>query len=85
MCSANNEPTEFLSVDNLTKHVKDLTMTNALKKSESYFQTKYNRVPINTQTIKGKSQDILNPKVKVHLQYSFQNCYGGQLADHIHE
>ena len=41
LCSANNEPTELLSGDDLTKHVKDLTMTNKLKKSESYFQSKY--------------------------------------------
>ena len=40
-CSANNEPTELLLGDDLTKHVKDLTMTNKLKKSESYFQSKY--------------------------------------------
>ena len=41
MCSANNEPTELLLGDDLTKHVKDLTMTNKLKRSESYYQSKY--------------------------------------------
>ena len=41
LCSANNEPTELLFGDNLTKHVKDLTMTNKLKRSEGYYQSKY--------------------------------------------
>ena len=41
MCSANNESTELLFGDDLTKHVKDLTMTNKLKRSESYYQSKY--------------------------------------------
>ena len=40
LCSANNEPTELLFGDNLTKHVKDLTMTNRLKRSEGYYQSK---------------------------------------------
>ena len=40
-CSANNEPTELLFGDDLTKHVKDLTMANKLKRSESYYQSKY--------------------------------------------
>ena len=41
LCSANNEPTELLFGDELTKHVKDLTMTNRLKRSEGYYQSKY--------------------------------------------
>ena len=41
MCSANNESTELLFGDDLTKHVKDLTMTNKLKRNESYYQSKY--------------------------------------------
>ena len=41
MCSANNEPTELLFGDDLTKHVKDLTMTNKLKRGESFYQSKY--------------------------------------------
>ena len=41
LCSANNEPTELLFGDDLTKHVKDLTMTNKLKRSESCYQSKY--------------------------------------------
>ena len=41
LCSANNEPTELLFEDDLTKHVKDLTMTNKLKRSGSYYQSKY--------------------------------------------
>ena len=41
LCSANNEPTELLSGDDLTKYVKDLTMTNRLKRSEGYYQSKY--------------------------------------------
>ena len=41
LCSANNETTEFLYGDDLAKHVKDLTMTNKLKRSESYYQSKY--------------------------------------------
>ena len=40
LCSANNEPTELLFGDDLTKHersnMKDLTMTNKLKRSENY-------------------------------------------------
>ena len=38
---ANNEPTELLFGDDLTKYVKDLTMTNKLKRSENYYQSKY--------------------------------------------
>ena len=41
LCSANNEPTELLFEDDLTKHVKDLTMTNRLKRSEGYYQSNY--------------------------------------------
>ena len=42
LCSANNEPTELLLFgDDLTKHVKDVTMTNRLKRSEGYYQSKY--------------------------------------------
>ena len=41
LCSANNERTELLFGDNLTKHMKDLTITNKLKRSESYYQSKY--------------------------------------------
>ena len=41
LCSANNEPTELLFGDDLTKHVKDLTMTNRLKRSEGNYQSKY--------------------------------------------
>ena len=37
LCSANNEPTELLFGDDLTKHVKDLTMTNKLKRSEGCY------------------------------------------------
>ena len=40
-CSANNEPTELSFGDDLTKHVKNLTMTNRLKRSEIYYQSKY--------------------------------------------
>ena len=40
LCSANNEPTELLFRDDLTKHVKDLTVANNLKRSESYYQSK---------------------------------------------
>ena len=38
LCSANNEPTELLFGDDLTKHVKYLTMT---KRSEGYYRSKY--------------------------------------------
>ena len=38
---ANNEPTELLFGDDLTKYVKDLTMTNKLKRSENYYQSKH--------------------------------------------
>ena len=41
LCSANNEPTELLFGDYLTEHVKDLTMTNKLKRNEGYYQSKY--------------------------------------------
>ena len=41
LCSANHEPRELLFGDDLTKHVKDLTMTNKLKRNESYYQSKY--------------------------------------------
>ena len=41
LCSANKEPTELLFGNDLTKHVKDLTMTNRLKRSEGYYQSKY--------------------------------------------
>ena len=37
ICSENNEPTELLFEDDLTKHIKDLAMTNKLKRSESYY------------------------------------------------
>ena len=40
-CSATNEPTELSFGDDLTKHVKNLTMTNRLKRSEIYYQSKY--------------------------------------------
>ena len=40
LCSTNNKPTELLFGDNLTKHVKDLPMTNQLKRNESYYQSK---------------------------------------------
>ena len=49
LCSANNEPTELLFGDDLTKHVKDLTMTNKLERSEGYYQSKYST--INNQKI----------------------------------
>ena len=35
-CSAKNEPTDLFSGDKLTKHVKDLTVTNKLKRNERY-------------------------------------------------
>ena len=85
LCSANNEPTEFLSVDNLTKYVKDLTMTNTLKKSKSYFQTKYNRVPINTQTIKGKSQEryIYNILFKIVMGDNLPTIFMNSKNSHL--
>ena len=49
LCSANNEPTELLFGDDLTKYVKDLTMTNKLERSEGYYQSKYST--INNQKI----------------------------------
>ena len=41
LCSANNEPTELLFGPDLTKDVKDLTMTNRMKRREGYYQSKY--------------------------------------------
>ena len=38
---ANNEPTELLFGDDLTEYVKALAMTNKLKRSENYYQSKY--------------------------------------------
>ena len=49
MCSANNQPKELLSGDDLTKYVKDLIMTDKFKRSESYYQSKL--VTINIQKI----------------------------------
>ena len=43
MYSANNEHTELLFGNDLTKHVKDLAFTNKLKRSESHFQSKYSK------------------------------------------
>ena len=40
LCSANNKPTELLFGNDLTKHVRDLTMTNKLKRSGGYYQSK---------------------------------------------
>ena len=39
--AANNETTELLFCVDLTNHVKDLTMTNKLKRNKSYYQSKY--------------------------------------------
>ena len=39
--SANNEPTESLFKDDLTKYGKDLKMTNKLKRSNICYQSKY--------------------------------------------
>ena len=41
LCSANNEPTESLFKDDLTKYGKDLKMTNKLKRSNICYQSKY--------------------------------------------
>ena len=41
LCPANNEPTELLFRDDLTKHGKDLKMTNKLKRSNICYQSKY--------------------------------------------
>ena len=49
VCSANNQPKELLSGDDLTKYVKDLIMTDKFKRSESYYQSKL--VTINIQKI----------------------------------
>ena len=56
LCSANNEPTELLFGDDLTKHVKDLTMTNKLKRSESYFQSKYSNNKLSKDYAKSYSR-----------------------------
>ena len=40
-CSAKSEPTDLLFGDKRTKYVKDLTVTNKLKRNESYYQSKY--------------------------------------------
>ena len=39
--SANNEPNELLFGDDLTKHIKDLTMINNLERKESYYHIKH--------------------------------------------
>ena len=41
LCSANNELTELLFGDNLTQYMEDVTMTNKLKRSGSYNESKY--------------------------------------------
>ena len=48
LCSASNEPTELLFVDDLAKHVKDLTVTNRLKKVKV---TTNQSIVTNTQKI----------------------------------
>ena len=40
-CPINNEPTELLFRDDLTKHGKDLKTTNKLKRSSICYQSKY--------------------------------------------
>ena len=69
MCSANNEPTELLFGNDLTKHVKDLTMTNMLKRSESYYKVTRN----------------ISPALEVSLKHTPKNFHGGQIAEHIQE
>ena len=71
LCSANNEPTELLFGDDLTKHVKDLTMTNRLKRSEGYYQSKYSN----------KYSNYTNQSIK----HTPENFHGGQIAEHIQE
>ena len=56
MCSADNEPTELLFGHDLTKHVKDLTMTNKLKRSESYYQSKYSNNKYSEDNAKSYSR-----------------------------
>ena len=61
LCSANNEPTELLFGDDLTKHVKDLTMTNKLKRSESYYQSKYSNNKYSKYYTKSYSRQQKSP------------------------
>ena len=56
LCSANNEPTELLFGDDLTKHFKDLTMKNKLKRSASYYQSKYSNNKYSKHYVKSCSR-----------------------------
>ena len=67
-CSANNEPTELLLGDDLTKHVKDLTMTNKLKKSESCFQSKYSNNKYSKDYAKFYSRQSFLDRGRENLQ-----------------
>ena len=55
-CSANNEPTELLFGDDLTKHVEELIMTNKLKRNENYNQWKYSNNKYSKDYAKSNSK-----------------------------
>ena len=48
LCSATNDPTRLLFADDLSKHVKDLTIINRLKRYEAPSQA--NKVVVNIGT-----------------------------------
>ena len=41
LCSVNNELIEFIVGDYLPRHVKNVIITNKLKRNENYYQSKY--------------------------------------------
>ena len=68
LCSANNEPTDLLFADDLTKHVKDLTMTNKLKTSESCYQSKYSNNKYSKDYAKSYSRQSFLGRGRGNLQ-----------------
>ena len=58
LCLANNEPTKLVFGNYLIKHVKDLTMTIKLKRSEIYFQSKYSNKKYSKDYAKSNSRQF---------------------------
>ena len=60
LCLANNEPTELVFGNYPIKHVKDLTMTIKLKRSEMYFQSKYSNKKYSKDYAKSNSRQFFS-------------------------
>ena len=82
LCSANNEPTELLFGDDLTKHVKDLTMTNKLKRSESYYQSKYSNNKYSKDYAKSYSRQSFLGRGRGSLPKKSFNTRAASLKKH---